>query len=639
LLHDSYDFQPPIAPSKPQSKLEGEFLKADPIAVGKVLSENHRFVVPIYQRTYEWKTDRQLEPLFDQIEAKASERLQNNKVDFPHYMGSLLVIPEAEASFGRIQAFDIVDGQQRLTTFHICFAALRDVARSWGFNDLLAKLEGLLLHNEENPEADKRNGRYKLQPTKYDRQYFRHIVDLTRDEIKSKYPEYFHKNGNIKKKGAPNVLAAYAYFLQRAEDFLAVDESQARPRFLSLTDAIFQNFHFIVITLSKEDDPQVIFATLNTGGEPLAAMDLVRNDVFLRATRNGEDEEHLMSEYWHIFEDPFWKAEHTQGRIRKPLMDFYLAHTLAAETGNLVPLTELYAEYKKYTKRSQGQTVRQELANIVRYAPVYREIVDPVDTSALRKLSKQLAIFDLSTAYPLILLITTSDVEDEVKSELYDLIGSYIIRRALCGLTAKAYNVAFLDFVSHIRKHGVSVASFAAVTELKKDSVSAKFPTDQEFRDAIINRDQYYRLPAHRLRYIIEAFERASRDHFTAADGIRADLSIEHIMPQQWQEHWRTMPSGKVAPPLGGVPTDQGIADEMTARNQLIHTLANLSLLTPPANASAGNAAFETKKIRLRDALLRMNLDIANEEKWSEAEIKERGKKLADLAVGLWPAP
>jgi uncharacterized protein with ParB-like and HNH nuclease domain len=74
-----------------------------------------------------WSEKRQLEPLFAQIEAKAQERLQSGKVEFPHYMGSLLVIPEGEATFGRIQAFDIVDGQQRLTTFHLCYAAMRDV--------------------------------------------------------------------------------------------------------------------------------------------------------------------------------------------------------------------------------------------------------------------------------------------------------------------------------------------------------------------------------------------------------------------------------------------------------------------------------------------------------------------------------
>lgn len=71
-------------------------MKADPISVGKVLSENHRFVVPIYQRTYAWTDKKQLEPLFAQIEAKADERLQQGKVEFPHYMGSLLVIPEGD---------------------------------------------------------------------------------------------------------------------------------------------------------------------------------------------------------------------------------------------------------------------------------------------------------------------------------------------------------------------------------------------------------------------------------------------------------------------------------------------------------------------------------------------------------------
>jgi uncharacterized protein with ParB-like and HNH nuclease domain len=427
-------------------------VKADPISVGKVLSENHRFVVPIYQRTYAWTEKKQLEPLFAQIEAKAEERLKKGRVEFPHYMGSLLVIPEGEATFGRVQAFDIVDGQQRLTTFHLCFAALRDVARSWGFNDLLTKLEGLLLHGKDVAESDKKHGRYKLQPTAFDRGYFRDAIDLTREHIQEKYPQFFYKNGKIiNKSGTPTTLAAYWFFLTRAEIFIAGDEAEARNRLLALTDAIFQNFHFIVITLSKEDDPQVIFATLNSGGLPLAAMDLVRNDVFLRASRNQEDEESLMNTYWRVFEDSFWKQEHTQGRIRKPLMDFFLAHTLATESGELISLTELYVEYKKFTKRKEGQKISEELASITRYAPIYRELIDPGEHSPLYQLSQRLSKFDLSTAYPLILLIAASDIAADVKSALYILIGSYIIRRALCGLTAKNYNIAFLDVVSYMR--------------------------------------------------------------------------------------------------------------------------------------------------------------------------------------------
>ena len=614
-------------------------MKADPISVGKVLTENHRFVVPIYQRTYAWSEKRQLEPLFAQIEAKAEERLKKGKADFPHYMGSLLVIPEGEATFGRVQAFDIVDGQQRLTTFHLCFAALRDVARSWEFEDLVTKLEGLLLHGKDVSESDKKYGRYKLQPTAFDREYFRDAIDLTRNEIRVKYPTLFHKNGKLIKGSAPFSIAAYWYFITRAEGFIAVDKVSARDRLLALTDAIFQNFHFIVITLSKEDDPQVIFATLNTGGEPLAAMDLVRNDVFLRASRNQEDEESLMKKYWLTFEDAFWKAEHTQGRIRKPLMDFFLAHTLAAESGELVSLTELYVEYKKFSKRNVEQTISEELSSITGYAPLYRELIDPKESSPLYQLSKRLGEFDLSTAYPLILLIAASKAEPDTKQAIYSLIGSYIIRRALCGLTAKNYNIAFLDIVSHMRIHGVSVERFASATDLKRNSEAAKFPTDDEVRDAVTNRGQYGRIPSHRLSFLIEELELASRDKFAASEGIRPGLSIEHIMPQQWQEHWRELPSKRLAPVVGGVPADEAMANEMAERNRLIHTLANLSLLTPPANSSAGNSNFDAKKPRLLDALLRMNLDIVKEQEWGESQINERAKVLANLAVKIWPAP
>ena len=613
-------------------------MKADPLSVGKVLTENHRFVVPIYQRTCAWTEKKQLSPLFEQIEAKAEERLAKGKVEFPHYMGSLLVIPEGEATFGRVQAFDIVDGQQRLTTFHLCFAALREIARERTFEDLAVKLERLLLLGTDLSESDKNSGRYKLMPTSFDRGHFRDVIDLNGDSIRAKYPKHFYKNGKIKG-GAPNCIAGYWFFLDRAQAFIDQDAPNARNRLLALTDAIFQNFHFIVITLSKEDDPQVIFATLNTGGQPLAAMDLVRNDVFLRAARNHEDEEILMNDYWRIFEDAFWKSEATQGRIRKPVMDFFLAHVLAAESGELISLSELYAEYKKFSRRAQAASVGQELAALTRYAPNYRELIDPPVDSPLHGLAKCLEKFDMSTAYPLILLIASSPATVEVKNNLYELIRSYVVRRALCGLTAKNYNIAFLEFVSAMREHGVCVESLAAVAELRKNSDAAKFPTDADLTDAIATRNQYQTLPPNRLAYILEEFERASRDKFTAAEGIRPGLAIEHIMPQHWQEHWRTLASGRVAPAEGGIPTDEAMAGEIAERNRLIHTLGNLSLLTPPANASASNSGFEEKKPRLLDALLRMNQDIANQTQWAETEIRNRAKKLAQLAVRIWLAP
>jgi hypothetical protein len=206
-------------------------------------------------------------------------------------------------------------------------------------------------------------------------------------------------------------------------------------------------------------------------------------------------------------------------------------------------------------------------------------------------------------------------------------------------LTAKNYNIAFLDFVSYMRTHGISVESFRAVAEVKRNNEAARFPNNKELRDAIISRNQYDPMRPNRLRFIVEELEMASRDKFVAADGIKPGLWIEHIMPQQWQENWRTLPSGRIAPGLGGLPIDEAMALEMGKRNHLVHTLANLSLLTPPANIAASNGSFESKKPRLMEALLRMNLDIANKPKWGEAEIEDRAIGLANLAVKIWPSP
>ncbi len=104
-------------------------MKADPFQIGDVLKDRRRFVVPIYQRTYAWTKGRQLERFFDSLRDKAEERLTGEHTAFPHYMGALLLSPRGKFAFGAIPVLDVVDGQQRLTTYLILLAALRDLAR------------------------------------------------------------------------------------------------------------------------------------------------------------------------------------------------------------------------------------------------------------------------------------------------------------------------------------------------------------------------------------------------------------------------------------------------------------------------------------------------------------------------------
>lgn len=204
--------------------------------------------------------------------------LKTGKVAFSHYMGALLLIPDADPVFGRIQAFNVVDGQQRLTTFHLCFAALRNLAEHYGEEATFAQLSDLVVHGVNTPMRDPAVERYKLEPTAYDRGLFRNLIDLDLSALRSEYPDAFYKNGKIHP-SAPEALWAYAFFWSSAEEYITQDHSldQADPgtaaivskRLLAMSTVLFEHFRLIVITLAADDDAQVIFETLNSGGKPL----------------------------------------------------------------------------------------------------------------------------------------------------------------------------------------------------------------------------------------------------------------------------------------------------------------------------------------------------------------------------------
>jgi hypothetical protein len=479
-------------------------LDADPFQIGDVLKNPKRFVVPIYQRTYAWKIKPHLETFFDQVEAKAEERLASNG-GFPHYMGALLVIPRGTYSFGRMEVLDVVDGQQRLTTFEIFLAALRELARSLGQTQLADLIEPLLLNAEGPQMQDKRTERYKLHPTTYDRGLYRDLVDLDLDALRKKYVNAFYKNGNLKDDAALP-LSAWVFLRGEAETFVNTAGAEKREeRLNALSAALLEDVRVIVITLDERDDAQVIFETLNSGGEPLAAMDLVRNDVFHRAARAGEDVEVLMERRWRAFEnpsDPFWKEMGTRGRIKKPRIDFFLSDTLAAETGKEILLTELYARYKSFVTGRKFASVDAELETLLRHAPTYRMLVEPNAGGALAKLARKLSVFDVSTAYPLIFIIEASNAPEHEKGAMYDLIVSYVVRRTLCGLTGKNYNNVFLRIASQIQANGVSCESFMG-TFTASDGDAVRFPGDAELCKAILERKQYGNVQQSRLRHIL----------------------------------------------------------------------------------------------------------------------------------------
>lgn len=338
-------------------------MRAGPVTVRQLLENRQRFCVPIYRRHYVWTRDKQWEPFWNDVRTKAIERLNDRDRRFSHFMGAVVLEARGAVSSRQVTSFQVVDGQQGLTTFQLYLAAARDYAKHMGFDDTAGLIEGYLFNEKEHLMDDPEVEKFKVWPTKYDRELFQDIVLIGRSDLRKKYGKHFYKGKDkiYPYKTVPYPLGAYGYFFERIkyavesddleDDFAETleadgDEKSAttRPegngldrapmelRLDALWEALIEEFKVVEITLEEGDDAQVIFETLNERGEPLLAADLVRNYIFHRADARRERAEKLFEKYWKDFEDPFWSNLEKQGRYRKARIELFLANFISGKT-------------------------------------------------------------------------------------------------------------------------------------------------------------------------------------------------------------------------------------------------------------------------------------------------------------------
>lgn len=613
-----------------------------------VLNERQQWVVPVYQRHYEWKTDedQQIPNLWADMQDKALENLEQ-RTAYPHYFGAIIFSETESQAFGTVRKRFLVDGQQRITSFHLVLTAIREVARSKEILRSVDAVNAYLFNEKSASMQDPNRERFKLWSSSYDRNLYQNIVQKTPDELRSLESEHFYKNGKIKKGNVPNLLKAYYYLIEKIDEFIndradEFGEGGIEKILNAILHGFLYGFQIVVIQLGQNDDAQEIFASLNGRAEPLSPFDLIRNDVFHRAQRTGEDDQKLFDEHWRIFEQPFWTELVSQGRFKRARADHLIAHAVIAETAQEANIGKIASEYQRYARKREFPTVADELNVLIGHAKTYKLMEDPNYKGVLSRISHILKIWASTTFHPLVLAVNAKKVDDKQKSKVLRCLENYIIRREICGLTNKRYNLIVAGFVKQIQKDDNPLDAFKLhLASLTGDA--SRMPTDAEISKAFAQRQVYGHIPTPRLRFILEQLEYEHRSKFDEVTSLAEALTIEHIMPKKWAENWH-LAGGMRAPCESSIQVtaqNHRISDEMKdlmdARERVIDTFGNLTLLTGTRNPSLGNAGWDVKKKEIVQSLLAINRSIASSDTWSEIEIEERASTLGKMAIKIWP--
>lgn len=619
-------------------------MDAHAVSLLAVFEKKMRLEVPLFQRQYVWNQEHQWEPLWEDVSRKFAENLNGRKDAPVHFLGAL-VLDQKQTPTTHVERRQVIDGQQRLTTLQIFISAFRDFCREQECHDLAAECEGFTLNRGmmTDPNVD----RFKVWPTQLDRAQFTDVILAgSRKELEKKHPLQKRK-WSRRPDPRPPMIEAYLFFYKQLSDFFLgsngeppfTPEMPLAGRLEECFQTLKSSLQVVTIDLQQDDDPQVIFETLNARGEPLLPADLLRNYIFLRAARAGENQEALYDEFWKSFDDPFWREEVKQGRLFRPRSDLFMQHFLASRLTEDIPIKHLFTEYKYWIERNEPfNSIKEELAALSRQGQEFRRIIDPKKGDPIYRLATFLDAFDIRTAYPLLLALLEDGIEDEAWRGFSKTLESYLLRRAVCTMTTKNYNRIFLQLTKGLRRDGMTPENLVKQLTAQTGE-SVEWPTDAAFKDAWFSKPAY-ELGNAKLVHIFISLNDTYLSRKAEPLSFERQPSIEHILPQEWLKHW-PLPDGSKGLDdlqLSKAGDDDSRAIATRLRNESLQTMGNLTILMQELNSAQSHSAWKKKKpALLKHSLLSINQDLHDVTVWDEGAITSRAKRLFERALKIWP--
>lgn len=579
-------------------------------------------MVPLFQRPYVWEREKQWEPFWEDIRSLADRLLLGQKPR-PHFLGAI-VLDQMPTAYTQVEARQVIDGQQRLTTLQIFLEAFCDLCGEQGRDKHHRAL--LKLTRNDEPMSEDPDEEFKVWPTNVDQDHFRRVMRCAS-------PVDLRKEYSVKPTAAVGhpIADGYLFFYESICDWLGTESDGKEDRLDALFNAAREYVRLVVIDLDKEDDAQLIFETLNARGTPLLPSDLVKNFLFHRASLAKEPVGPLYRDYWRSFDEnpKYWRRELGRGYAKRHRIDLFLQHYLTLQTLDEVSVTHLYVIFREFAVKNGS--AQKTLASIKKCADVYCSFDDLEQGSPEAIFFDWIAAMDITTAYPFLLeLFATHGTDRKTLHHVLNDVESFLVRRMVCQLNTRGYNRLFLDMLKAIKPTGDETAISVRTFLLSSDADSSRWPSDGEFKQAWLDYPLYRNLVQRRVRLLLEAIERRLRTDKTEKMQLQEKLTIEHLLPQEWLARAERWP----------LPIELESEQATEERERILHTMGNLTLLNKKLNPAVSNRGWEHKRPEiLKHGLLQMNKDLEEYQKWDEATIRIRGEKLFDTARTVWPRP
>ncbi|WP_088279077.1 DUF262 domain-containing protein [Ideonella sp. A 288] len=562
-------------------------MKATEAKLLAFLKKSPQFVIPIYQRTYSW-TERECRQLWDDV-----VRAGSNPVVTGHFVGSIVYIEQGLFQVATLSPLLVIDGQQRLTTVTLLIAAL---AEALGTSEPVEGFSARKLRNYYllNPEEDGER-HFKLLLSQTDKATLTSLVGQA--SLPAEQSVRVAGNYELFRSWLSDSACDLAVICQGLAKLVVVDVALARG----------------------QDNPQLIFESMNSTGRKLSQADLIRNYVLMGLEPALQTR--LYQDHWRPMELAFGQ----EGYVAH--FDAFMRHylTLKHPAGEIPRIDEVYEAFKLHSVRPATEQAGVEVLvrDVQRHAQAYCAMALGAESRpSLRDAFHDLRELKVDVAYPFLLELY-DDCAQGVLSEADFLaavrvVEAYVFRRAVCAIPTNSLNKTFATFSKVLKKDRYLESIQAHLLTLPS---YRRFPNDEEFQRELQVRDLYHF--GGRAAYWLRRLENHNRKERVAV----AEYTIEHILPQndklpaQWQ-------------------ADLG-SDWKRVQETWLHTLGNLTLTA--YNSSYSDFPFAHKRDMdekgLRWSPLKLNDGLGQVTVWDEAAIKARAVKLASKAIDVWAKP